>query len=881
MDPRYQWPPPGYANGQYAPPPQPNSYQANGYPVQYQQQPMHPQYQQYPQSQPSQGPPRVMVPPRPSQQYPPAQNGMGAPPRQVQPQVVIPARNQNMSPMAQMQNPRIRQVQVPAQRNSQMQRSASDAARRDTMPAQHRQAQAQAQTPTPKTVHRSQSFQENPPRPQQRTPQQTVSNQTQHRTPLQPQSTPNQRTPSSQHPPNQHQSPRLPQTPSSQSRSHPQVVIKSKQQQSPPKSLPTDLTVLLLHAADEYINAAHAMGSIAALAQKNADLAQYHKLMSTGLGCMEAILRRYNQGPRDEAKLRLRYASLLVEETENDIEIEEVLSKGIALCSRNRLLDLKYSMQHLQARFQFKSNHRAALKSLDGPIQEAETFQHVVWVYAFRFLKVSLALQVPGRPESASALQQLHAIVHQSEKRGDRAIFVTASALEAMIHLRTPGLDHLEQAQRAIASARSYQLQASTKELGQVAALIDCVDIACSLQQGKPDRQKMEAMQQKADKEPGPDNGVFSVLIEKSFGGNLTLYTGGIFTKAQDGRDELVFSWLPRNDFKMLAYYLSGMTTIAHDASRGVTYIKEGYKVTQQSLHHQTPFPTSISTSIRHRTWVATLHWQFVFTLGLLACRSEELPLAKDSLMTLRKRLNHAPFKNGSIFALMLSYLSGVIDQSKGSFDTALATYAQDQFTLPNSGSHADFKTDIAILATMNRILVVRNPAHPEHYLMGVLFSQLEPVCANHPNRFIEVAFSLVRAITTTDNSINRHKTLIHNALSAAQKLNSHQLMTMCLCYMSSRFFADTVGEQTLKSVRAARSIAKQNKSVLWIAVAYGLCINTLYRNGMLDQARECQQSLREVWNKLPLAMQAGMQNGGGGGAGFVGGSGSGDVMMG
>jgi hypothetical protein len=483
--------------------------------------------------------------------------------------------------------------------------------------------------------------------------------------------------------------------------------------------------------------------------------------------------------------------------------------------------------------------------------------------------------------------------VHQSEKRGDRAIFVTASALEAMIHLRTPGLDHLEQAQRAIASARSYQLQASTKELGQVDALIDCVDIACSLQQGKPDRQKMEAIQQKADKDPGPNNGVFSVLIDKSFGGNLTQYTGGIFTKSDNGRDELVFTWLPKNDFKMLAYYLSGMTTIAHDASRGVTYIKEGYKVTQrtyvpgensllpadamvESLHHQASFPTSIPASIRHRDRVATLHWHFVFTLGLLACRSEELPLAKDSLTTLKKRLKHPPFKNGETFALMLSYLSGVVDQSKGSFDTALSTYSQEQFILPNAGSHTDFKTDIAILATMNRILVVRNPAHPEHYLMGVLFSQLEPVCANHPNRFVEVAFSFIRAISTTDNSINRHKTLIHNALSAAQKLNSNQLMTMCLCYMSSRFFADTVGEQTLKSVRAARSIAKQNKSVLWIAVAYGLCINTLQRNGMLDQAMECQQNLSEVWDKLPPSLQASMQNGD---SRVV--DGNGDVLMG
>lgn len=239
-------------------------------------------------------------------------------------------------------------------------------------------------------------------------------------------------------------------------------------------------------------------------------------------------------------------------------------------------------MQHLQARFQFRTNHRAALKSLDGPISEAETFKHIVWVYAFRFLKVSLALQVPGRPEMANAIQQLHAIINHAERLGDRAIFVTASALEAMIHLRTAGPDHLEHAQRSIAAARSYQLQASTKELGQIAVLIDSIDIACCLQKGESVREKMRAFQQRVDGDLGPENGVFSVLIEKTFGGqSLTQNTGGVFTKSADARDELVFSWLPSNDLKMLAYYLSGVTAVAQDVSRGRAYLEEGHKLTK------------------------------------------------------------------------------------------------------------------------------------------------------------------------------------------------------------------------------------------------------------------------------------------------------------
>jgi hypothetical protein len=769
-----------------------------------------------------------------------------------QPQVIIPARNPN--PMAQMQNPRIRQVQVPVQRSAQRPSNGGY--------EQPRPSQAQLHTPS-KSAPRSQSHQENPPRPQQYSQNGQVSNQ--HRTPLQPQSTPKNRAPSQMHTPvTQHRSPALSQTPS-QSRSHPQVVIKkttpqamqtpTRPQHAPQsKALPTDLAVLLLSAADEYINAAHGMGSLAALRQREADLQHYYKLISTGLGCMESVLKSFNQIPRDEAKLRLRYASLLIEETENSVEIEEVLTKGIALCNRNRLNDLKYSMQHLQARYQFESNHRAAMKLLDQNIAETETFQHIVWVYAFRFLKVSLALQVPAKPEFASALQQLHAISNHADRRGDRAISVASSAFEAMIHLRKFEPDHLEHAQRAIAAARSHQLQISAKQLGRISSLIDCIDVACSIQQGQPDTQKMLALQAKADQEPSPGHGVFTVLIEKSRGGNLTFNTGGVFEKAADGLDQLVFSWLPKSDLTMLTYYLSGMISLPHE--KGLSYLQEGFKQTQHALQHHPTFASSIPTAVVQRNWMATLDWQLRFVLGVMACHSSDVAHTKVALNSLQARVSQRPFNSSATYTRMVEYLQAIYQQTRGSIDEALSTYTQASFDLPEPGAPLDFKTDIAILAAMNRLLILRNPAHPEHYLTRVLFSQLEPFCNSHPNHYIEGAFRIIRAITTPDNSINRQKTLISNALSGSQKLHNAQFVTMCLNYMTSRFFADQVGEQAIKSVRAARSVAKQQGSTLWRAVSYGLCINTFMRNGLQEDARLCREAVEGLRAKLPLPLQ-------------------------
>jgi hypothetical protein len=110
------------------------------------------------------------------------------------------------------------------------------------------------------------------------------------------------------------------------------------------------------------------------------------------------------------------------------------------------------------------------------------------------------------------------------------------------------------------------------------------------VQQGQLNEQKLTTLQTKADQYAGaqyagPRDGVFGVLLEKSFGGNLTFCTGGIFRKSGDGRDELVLAWLPRDDLIMLAYYLSGLISLPHN--KGNDYLQQGvHKLTQRMSQH-------------------------------------------------------------------------------------------------------------------------------------------------------------------------------------------------------------------------------------------------------------------------------------------------------
>ncbi|KAF1936780.1 hypothetical protein EJ02DRAFT_459235 [Clathrospora elynae] len=880
MNPGYNWPPQAYANGQYPqypPPQQPNGYQQHGYPPQYPQ--MHMQTSQgYAPSQPQsyQGQPQHGLPRPSTQQY------SSMPPNRSQPQVMIPARAPNYATPMQMQPPRIRQVQVqvPVQRTSNV-----SIAQTDGPGDHHRRHSAQAPPPptsTSKPVQPLQSHQENGFRPQQRTTSTPAQNHNQHRAPLQPQNTPQQRVPSlSQTPSSQYRRPSVQQPASIKSKSHPEIVIPkssshqltpTKRAHAPTKVLPAELSDLLLSAADEYIAAARGMGALLIRDRREADVRQYYKLMSTALGCMDTVLREFNMPPRDEANLRLRYAALLIEEThiestDNSSRIEEILSKQISLCGRHRLQGLKFAAFHLQARYQFKTNHRAGLKSLDKPITDAETFGDIAWVYALRFLKLTLALQIPGRVEVVLALQQLHAIQAHAHRREDRAVYVACCALEGMVHLRSGASDRLEQAQRAVAAARSLQLQVSAEQLGSFGTLIDLIDLACRVLSGTPNTQKsnalLEAILGKKVGSGSVENGVFTVLIEHNAKGNSTYDTGGVFRKNADKKDELVFTWLPKEDLKALCFHICALDHHVHE--KGLIYMKEAHQRFRETSKRQAFKGVPASVALARIEWNMVLDWHSRFAIGLMACFREDATTADDALSGLKKRVALSPYNNQEAFTRTLAYLSAITDQSNGSLDSALATYSADVLAVPEKGQAATGRTDIAILAALNRLLILRDTAHPQHYLAEMILAQVKPLGEDHANQYIRMAFRLVQAFLSEETAISYQKKGMQAAVGQAQgisqKTQNFQFVSMAMCYFVMRFFADQVGEKSIQAIRAAKAQAKNIRKPLWMAVAAGLCANTYQRNGLAEEAQKALLEWEAIRLRLPLALRGGEED--------------------
>jgi transcription elongation factor Elf1 len=249
-----------------------------------------------------------------------------------------------------------------------------------------------------------------------------------------------------------------------------------------------------------------------------------------------------------------------------------------------------------------------------------------------------------------------------------------------------------------------------------------------------------------------------------------------------------------------------------------------------------------------------------MFTLGLIACFQEDGATAKDALTILKKRVAKPPFDNQETYLCTLSYLSAILDQSGGLLNSTLATYSSALFALPEKSSQATYKTDMGILAGLNRVLIVRNPTHPEHGTTGALLAQLQPFCEYHPNQYMKMAFRVVYAISSPNSSINRQKTLTNNATQKShdlfQRTRNREFLVMALCYFTSRFFVDQVTEKSMSAVQAVRQHAKSSNKPLWLAVACGLMITVYRHNNMVSEVERYQQVFDRVRERLPPVLR-------------------------
>ncbi|EHA24450.1 hypothetical protein ASPNIDRAFT_48617 [Aspergillus niger ATCC 1015] len=624
---------------------------------------------------------------------------------------------------------------------------------------------------------------------------------------------------------------------------------------------PIDYQVLLLAMADEYLNAAHSHGTLVALLRREMEMDEYYKLVATGLGCLEAVLKNWRLQPRVEALVRLRYARILFEETDNDLEAETALSKG------NRMLDLKYSMQHLLARMLYKTNPKASLKAVDGMIQDVEAYRHSAWEYAFRFLRVSLSLSSSAHQDSVSALQHLHKIATMASRNGDRAVSAMSAIIEALAHLQQgSGFDSVEQAQRAVAVARSHQLNDELRHIPQLTTLVQIVDICCSLLEYDINQssQKLKVLQDLMDERLNDSNwrsdGSFSIPLNGKSAGPSSIDTGDIL-QVQSGTLLLSFNWLPQHDLYALCYFLSSITLScknSYDGRKAEKFLQEGTRMLKGSFKAPQEITESVVSANRRVQWRRLLYCNLLVQQVFLACGRTDWELANKTLKELREEGQELGDQLPDTVECLMEYATGAIAQATGDLTAALNAFQSPLLSLSTNFSKTarnEPRRDIAILAALNTVLILRDPTHPSHSHLPTILSTVESFCTGSPNKYIQAAYYLVCATVQTESTIQT-KQYLQQALQSATAISNSQITCMTLTFMSWKYFRGVVGEQAEKSARAGRAMAKKANDRLWVSVTDEMLAETLERQGKNEEAKGVREEGHRVMMGLPSALK-------------------------
>ena len=585
---------------------------------------------------------------------------------------------------------------------------------------------------------------------------------------------------------------------------------------------------------------------------------QYCSLMSTAMGCLESALNNYHQPDfRAEARLRLRLATLIFNETDNDEEAIEILSKGVSLCERSRLADLKYAMHHLSSRIMFKNKRRAALKAIDRLVQETEAVGLAHWTYTFRFLRVSLSMEFDVSSEKVNILKHLDAI--STAAREDQAVSaqIIAALLEATVQIKSGGNDAVEAAQRALTNARTQQLGPEMKAMPQALALLHCLDLTCSLMefalgQISEKFQQMQSSVEAASRDSGwCKDGSLAVGIAKNCTAQLEKDTCGLFRPMYNGRVGIVFSWITKSDLYASGYLLSGIANMykACENTPPETYFAEGMKMADHT-------PDAIAQSLQAATLAAgqraaigvAVRMQRIFLL----CGRHDWTAAEAAIQELQ---SDRAVDLGETARCVL-YLLALCDQGLGRLQMALVTYGSPELVYKPDPKAGSAERDIRLLAALNSISIRRTFGPEQKCRAGHLMTEVEAPCIAHANRAIRATYFILKAMSPeNNNAIIKTKQYLQAAVEASKAACNNQLLSICMNIMTTNFFTNIVGDQAEKSARVARSLAKKAGDRLWTAVADGTFADIYERCGKTEEAQAARTEAAMMLTELPASL--------------------------
>lgn len=479
-----------------------------------------------------------------------------------------------------------------------------------------------------------------------------------------------------------------------------------------------------------------------------------------------------------------------------------------------------------------------------------------------------------------NAAQHLQAITEWAETQGDNEMRVTSATLEAMVHILSSTSDRVEQANHAIATARSLQLKPNiTNRIPQIWALLDFVDLACSLLQSNPEeaKAKMAVMARLLDelweKVNWADDGALFVPLGQNHDRKLTESTNGIFERDQAGDDKIILQWLSKHDLYAVGYAISATASLlrATNDSKAYEYVVSGLKWMKDDFKPSSidkpainPASSSLSSATARTNWRQRMEWYFRMQLSFVYCCQLKWDSSSKIVEHLKSGLAKLDTTNPEDFKRWIKYLEATIAQGTGDLDKALAIYQSPIFMLPDLPANRlpTAQHDLAILASLNQLLIL---LPQQSFLVDTILAALEPIALDHHHKSIISATWFVKTLVDNEETktIMGRKQVLQHSLQAARKMGNQQLLARCMALMNIFFFRNIVGEQAHKSMRTGFVLAQRNEGEahdeggytgggLWTAVAGNMYADLLERQGALKDAEKLRDETEAVVEALP-----------------------------
>ncbi|KAL8742180.1 MAG: hypothetical protein Q9190_005294 [Brigantiaea leucoxantha] len=269
--------------------------------------------------------------------------------------------------------------------------------------------------------------------------------------------------------------------------------------------------------------------------------------------------------------------------------------------------------------------------------------------------------------------------------------------------------------------------------------------------------------------------------------------------------------------------------------------------------------PQSVPIAASRQNWRQLIKCYFILQLAFELCSRTAWAAAREQLERLKLAITTLPSTTSSTLILFRQYLEGIINQGTGSLDIALSVYTSPFLSLSNLQSSPNpVHFTLALLSTLNSILIVRSPSHPLQHQLPALVSSLEPhvpyITTSKP---LQSAYNIILATSPYPSpTIVKTKQYLQVALQAAKGCSNNQLMCMTLNFMSWKFFRGVVGEQAEKSARASDNLARKGMDAMWKTVSAGVLGDTLEVAGKSKDAEEVRRQGREIARGLPKGVQ-------------------------